>query len=152
MFERSDADDFRSADSKFNENEAVLVERHLELLVKAGLSPSAVSIISPYQAQVALLSRTLRERYVGVEIGSVDGFQGRENEVVIVSLVRSNDKHEVGFLKDHRRLNVAMTRPKRQLCVVGDSDTVSQGSSFLKKWMAYLEEHADLRPAGMIDL
>jgi DNA polymerase alpha-associated DNA helicase A len=152
MFERSDSDDLRSSDSKFNENEAVIVERHVALLVQAGLDPSAISVISPYQAQVALLSRALKERYVGIECGSVDGFQGRENEVVIVSLVRSNDQREVGFLRDHRRLNVAMTRPKRQLVVVGDSETVSKGSAFLKGWMAYLEEHADLRPADMLDL
>lgn len=62
--------------------------------------------------------------------------------MVILSLVRSNDKREVGFLSDERRLNVAMTRPRRQLCVVGDSDTVSHGGKFLKDWLAWLEENA----------
>ncbi len=70
------------------------------------------------------MSQLLKETFPGIELGSVDGFQGREKEAVIVSLVRSNAEHEVGFLGEKRRLNVAMTRPKRHLCVVGDSETV----------------------------
>ena len=163
MYERSDDDGF--SDSKSNENEATLVTKHLERLIAAGVNPSSMSIISPYQAQVALLTAQLRSQYPELEIGSVDGFQGRENDVVIISLVRSNDKvslkackmsgslifvqREVGFLKDSRRLNVAMTRPRRQLVVVGDSSTVAEGAKFLKSWMSWLEENADLQLAGM---
>ncbi len=66
----------------------------------------------------------LKETYPGIELGSVDGFQGREKEAVIVTLVRSNTDGEVGFLGEKRRLNVAMTRPKRSLTVIGDSETV----------------------------
>ena len=62
-----------------------------------------------------------------------------------MSLVRSNEHAEVGFLRELRRLNVSMTRPRRQLVVVGDSDTVKQGSAFLKKWMAWLEDEALVR-------
>lgn len=72
------------------------------------------------------MSHTLREEFPGIELGSVDGFQGREKEAIIVSLVRSNSEREVGFLGEKRRLNVAMTRPKRLLVVIGDSSTVSQ--------------------------
>jgi DNA polymerase alpha-associated DNA helicase A len=68
----------------------------------------------------------LKEKYPQLELGSVDGFQGREKEAVVVSTVRSNPEHEVGFLGEKRRLNVAMTRPKRHLCVVGDSETISK--------------------------
>lgn len=75
----------------------------------------------------------------------MDGFQGREKDVIILSLVRSNDRKEVGFLSDKRRLNVAMTRARRCLCVVGDSETVSKGGKFLKDWMDWLEENADIR-------
>jgi DNA polymerase alpha-associated DNA helicase A len=86
--------------------------------------------------------RSLKEAFPGIELGSVDGFQGREKEAIIVSLVRSNNEHEVGFLGEKRRLNgkmsqgctlehigltqkqVAMTRPRRSLTVIGDSETV----------------------------
>ncbi|PVI05225.1 hypothetical protein DM02DRAFT_517000, partial [Periconia macrospinosa] len=94
---------------------------------------------------LALLSGMLKEAHPGIELGSVDGFQGREKEAVIVSLVRSNADHQVGFLGEKRRLNVAMTRPKRHLCVIGDAETVGRGSKFLKAWMEFLEENADLR-------
>lgn len=76
--------------------------------------------------QLALLAGLLKEKYPQLELGSVDGFQGREKEAVIVSTVRSNPDREVGFLGEKRRLNVAMTRPKRHLCIVGDSDTISK--------------------------
>ncbi|CBX98813.1 predicted protein [Plenodomus lingam JN3] len=101
---------------------------------------------------LALLAGLLKEAYPGIELGSVDGFQGREKEAVIVSTVRSNAEHEVGFLGEKRRLNVAMTRPKRHLCVIGDSDTISRGSQFLKAWMDFLEEQADLRYPNLADV
>jgi DNA polymerase alpha-associated DNA helicase A len=106
-------------------------------------------VITPYQSQVALLAALLRPAHGGaLEIGSVDGMQGREKDAVVLSLVRSNVKREVGFLKERRRLNVAMTRAKRSLCVVGDSETVRHGSTYLRRWMAWLEKHADVRYAG----
>ncbi|HEY7157164.1 MAG TPA: C-terminal helicase domain-containing protein, partial [Gemmataceae bacterium] len=86
-------------------------------------SASDVAVIAPYAAQV----RRLRELLpvAGLEIDSVDGFQGREKEVVVLSLVRSNREDEIGFLADVRRLNVALTRARRKLLVIGDSATLS---------------------------
>lgn len=75
--------------------------------------------------QLSILA-PLKDEFPGIELGSVDGFQGREKEAVIVSLVRSNDEGDVGFLGEKRRLNVAMTRPKRSLTVIGDSETVKK--------------------------
>ncbi|KAA8647740.1 hypothetical protein EYZ11_000165 [Aspergillus tanneri] len=132
-------------ESKSNETEALIVGRHVDNLVQSGVKPEDIAVITPYNGQLAVLSQMLREKYPGLELGSVDGFQGREKEAVVVSLVRSNSEHEVGFLGERRRLNVAMTRPKRHLCVCGDSETISKGSGFLKRWMTFLEEHADLR-------
>ena len=74
----------------------------------------------------------------GPEIGTVDGFQGREKEVVIVSLVRSNEQGEVGFLQDTRRMNVAMTRARRLLIVIGDSATISR-HPFYAAFLEYVE-------------
>ncbi|KIK94447.1 hypothetical protein PAXRUDRAFT_12038 [Paxillus rubicundulus Ve08.2h10] len=152
--------------SRCNENEATVVKGWTEKLVEAGLLPSQIAIITPYQAQVTLLTSLLRPEYgAELEIGTVDGMQGREKDAVIISLVRSNDKREVGFLKEKRRLNgksaydmhvrmsglmssVAMTRAKRHLCIVGDSSTVQHGGAYLKKWLAWLEVNADVRFAG----
>ncbi|KAK1149099.1 hypothetical protein N8T08_007777 [Aspergillus melleus] len=132
-------------ESKSNEMEALVVAKHVDNLVQSGVKAEDIAVITPYNGQLAVLSQMLREKYPGLELGSVDGFQGREKEAVVVSLVRSNEEHEVGFLGERRRLNVAMTRPKRHLCICGDSETISKGSGFLKRWMGFLEEHADLR-------
>ncbi|KAI1457403.1 DNA helicase [Annulohypoxylon moriforme] len=131
-------------ESKSNEMEAALVRQHVKKLVDAGVRPEDVAVVTPYNAQLGLLA-PLKEAFPGIELGSVDGFQGREKEAVIVSLVRSNSEGEVGFLSEKRRLNVAMTRPKRSLVVVGDSETVRRGSKFLNNWMEWLENNADLR-------
>ncbi|KIO11179.1 hypothetical protein M404DRAFT_128024 [Pisolithus tinctorius Marx 270] len=143
-FERLEGDGDEG--SRCNENEATVVKAWAERLAGAGLHPSQIAIITPYQAQVTLLTSLLRPIYgPGLEIGTVDGMQGREKDAVIISLVRSNEKREVGFLKEKRRLNVAMTRAKRHLCVVGDSSTVQHGGGYLQKWLAWLEANADVR-------
>lgn len=92
-------------ESKSNEMEALVVSRHVDALIKAGVKPEDIAVITPYNGQLALLSQMLREKYPGLELGSVDGFQGREKDAVVVSLVRSNPEHEVGFLGEKRRLN-----------------------------------------------
>ncbi|EME49460.1 hypothetical protein DOTSEDRAFT_84844 [Dothistroma septosporum NZE10] len=140
------------AESKVNELEALIVQRQVSSLVNAGVKAEDIAIVTPYNGQLALLSQMLKARYAGIELGSVDGFQGREKEAVVVSLVRSNPQREVGFLGEKRRLNVAMTRPRRHLCIIGDSETISRGSQFLRSWMAFLEEHADLRYPDLADL
>ncbi|KAJ4296042.1 hypothetical protein N0V88_004744 [Collariella sp. IMI 366227] len=93
-------------DSKSNEMEAALVRQHVKSLVDAGAKPEDIAVVTPYNAQLAILA-PLKETFPGIELGSVDGFQGREKEAVIVSLVRSNPDGEVGFLGEKRRLNVA---------------------------------------------
>ncbi|KAG2073937.1 DNA helicase [Suillus decipiens] len=143
-FERVDGDNDEG--SRCNENEAAVASKWVERLVGAGLLPSQIALITPYQAQVTLLTSLLRPLYgLELEIGTVDGMQGREKDAVIISLVRSNDKRDVGFLREKRRMNVAMTRAKRHLCIVGDSSTVKHGSPYLKKWLAWLEANADVR-------
>ncbi|KAH9170515.1 AAA domain-containing protein [Lactarius sanguifluus] len=147
-FERLEGDSDEG--SRCNENEATIVKQWVATLVAMGVNPSQIAIITPYQAQVSLLTSLLRSIHgPELEIGTVDGMQGREKEAVIISLVRSNDKREVGFLKEERRLNVAMTRARRHLCVVGDSSTVQHGSKCLKDWLIWLEENADVRYAGL---
>ena len=91
--------------SKSNEMEALLVKHHVQNLIAAGVLAEDIAVVTPYNAQLALLTFDLKERFPGIELGSVDGFQGREKEAVILSLVRSNAEHEVGFLAEKRRLN-----------------------------------------------
>lgn len=139
-------------DSKSNPSEALLVKSHIHALLAAHVPESAIAVVTPYTAQLDLLRSLLRASHPALELGSVDGFQGREKEAVIVSLVRSNQEREVGFLAEKRRLNVAMTRARRHLCVIGDGETVGKGSGFLSRWMAFLEEEADLRYPTLEDL
>ncbi|WWC94533.1 hypothetical protein V866_001379 [Kwoniella sp. B9012] len=154
FYERTEGDDQDSKKSgigegsKSNENEAGVVTKWARKLIELGVNPAEIGIVTPYQAQVSLISSMLHEEYPEMTIGSVDGLQGQEREAIILSLVRSNPTGEVGFLGEYRRLNVAMTRAKRQLCVVGDSSTVGKGSKYLKKWMDWLENEADVRWAG----
>lgn len=139
--------------SKYNELEAIVVQQHIDKLVAAGVPPSSIGVISPYSAQVSTLKKLLAPKFDHqIEVSTVDGFQGRENEVIIVSLVRSNDNYEIGFLNDPRRLNVAMTRPKRQLCVVGDIELLQRcGVKFLQDWAKYAEDHFEIQYPDITD-
>lgn len=125
-------------ESRFNSSEAELVVRRVQLLLDAGLEAPGIAVIAPYAAQV----RLLRERLPieNLEIDTVDGFQGREKEAVIISLVRSNTQGEIGFLADTRRMNVALTRARRKLIVIGDSATIG-GHEFYARMLSYFELH-----------
>ena len=131
--------------SRSNIDEAALTMSILDSLVAAGdLSPEDVGIISPYAAQIRLLKNLVEESnnpdfYAGVEMQSVDGFQGREKEVIIMSTVRSNPTGELGFLKDARRLNVAITRAKRGLILIGNPVTLSHDHNW-KGMLDWIEE------------
>lgn len=121
--------------SRRNPREAEWVVRKITQLRAAGLAADQISVIAPYAAQVRLI-RDL-DGGSGVEIDTVDGFQGRENEAVIISLVRSNDRGEIGFLSDRRRMNVALTRARRKLIVIGDSSTLG-GDPFYGDLLDYI--------------
>lgn len=145
--EKSNEDEhnIESVGSKFNEMEVLVVIQHIKALMKAGVPSEAIGVISPYNAQVSLIKKSLvDDKFKAIEVSTVDGFQGREKEVIIISLVRSNENGDVGFLRDKRRLNVAMTRPKRQLCVVGDLSVLKRsGVEFLHRWSEFVEDERD---------
>jgi ATP-dependent RNA/DNA helicase IGHMBP2 len=123
-------------ESRLNPREAGLVARKVQALLAAGVAPGDVAVIAPYAAQVRRLRDLLD--VPGLEIDSVDGFQGREKEAVVLSLVRSNMENEIGFLGDVRRINVALTRARRKLLVVGDSATLS-ALPFYRRLVEYFE-------------
>jgi superfamily I DNA and/or RNA helicase len=124
-------------ESRCNPQEAEVVGRKVLALLEAGVAPTDIAVIAPYAAQV----RLLRERLgvAGLEVDSVDGFQGREKEAVVLSLVRSNREGEVGFLADVRRMNVALTRARRKLLVIGDSATLA-AHPFYQRLVEYFEQ------------
>ena len=128
-------------ESKRNPNEAELVMKFVDRLEASGVLAQQIAVIAPYSAQVRLLRSICRERsstLSGLKIDTVDGFQGREKEAVIISLVRSNDRNEIGFLADSRRMNVALTRARRKLIVIGDSATIG-GHEFYQSFLSYVE-------------
>ncbi|MBP9733021.1 MAG: C-terminal helicase domain-containing protein, partial [Candidatus Omnitrophica bacterium] len=122
--------------SRYNPEEAELVLAELRRYLALGVPPEEIAVISAYSAQVRLLVSKSPDPLV--EIDSVDGFQGREKELVIVSLVRSNMEGEMGFLADTRRMNVAMTRAKKRLVVIGDGATLAS-LDFYRQFMDYAE-------------
>ncbi|HLU47531.1 MAG TPA: IGHMBP2 family helicase [Planctomycetota bacterium] len=140
--EEEDAEDI----SKHNAGERRIVRTWIERLEDAGVEPSQIAVITPYNAQVRRLRRELLDDFEGLEVGTVDGFQGREKEAVVISMVRSNEQGEVGFLADARRMNVAVTRARRHVALIGDSATVGR-DPFLRRLIEYAEGAGEYRTA-----
>ncbi|MCC6805960.1 MAG: AAA family ATPase [Deltaproteobacteria bacterium] len=109
--------------STLNEGEAALAIDLARKIAATGLAPEHIGILSPYAAQVQQLRGLAGDD--AFEINSIDGFQGREKDAIIVTLVRSNEDRDIGFLSELRRLNVALTRAKKSLVVIGDSATIT---------------------------
>ena len=132
-----DEEQEEGGESRLNRSEARLVMKKINALVECGVTPGSIAVITPYSAQARYI-RSLGE-FQGVEIDTVDGFQGREKEVVIISCVRSNRDGEIGFLGDTRRMNVALTRARRKLIVIGDSATLGN-NEFYSQLLSYFEQ------------
>ncbi|TID15742.1 hypothetical protein CANINC_004271 [Pichia inconspicua] len=171
MEEFTENNNILNGGSKYNIGECYLVQKQIAVLTKYGVKEEDIGIIAPYSAQVARLRSliwygSLDEEdgpndddnsigtFPNIEISTVDGFQGREKEIIILSLVRSNLgsgdykwlSSDVGFLSDFRRLNVSITRCKKQLVVVGDMETIEQsGIPMLKDWCEWCFANADIR-------
>jgi len=134
--------------SRYNEGEGfILREYFLQFITKVislELEIPSMAIIAPYREQARYLSSLFQEdpdliTYQDhIAINSVDAFQGQERDVIIISLTRSNDQAEIGFLSDYRRMNVALTRAKKHLVVIGDSATIG-ADPFYQKFIEYVE-------------
>ena len=134
--------------SKANPTEAGWVLKMVDSILQGGdISPNEIGIITPYNGQVRVIHDLMETsggmekggKWNGVEVRSVDGYQGREKEVIILSAVRSNPDGNVGFLDDSRRLNVALTRAKRGLVVIGDPKTLRNQRDW-DFWLTWAEE------------
>jgi predicted DNA helicase len=144
---------FSESSSVANPEEADLLLHHLNLLLKdydaaeMQLKPLKIGIISPYRAQINYLKDEIEHQPQLLDlqtkrlisVGTVDSFQGQERDIIYISMVRSNQAGEIGFLSDIRRMNVAMTRARKKLVIVGDSATLTSHPFYLD-FLAYTEE------------
>ena len=133
-----------------NPEEAGLLIKYLKLLIAQydqtdeSKKKISIGIISPYKEQVQYINslidadEELKHSPIKIAVKTVDGFQGQERTIIFISLVRSNDKKEIGFLNDIRRMNVALTRAKERLVVIGDSATLAN-HPFYKEFIEYTE-------------
>lgn len=112
-----------------------------------------IGLIAPYSAQVRMIRHLIFETFEypnlkafadWITIDTVDGFQGQERDLMLISLTRSNEKGEIGFLSDERRMNVALTRAKRKLILIGDSSTLAN-HPFFDSLLGYFEEKGAYR-------
>lgn len=122
-----------SGTSFLNRVEAMSCEKFVTKLLKSGVNPSCIGVITPYEGQRTFLINYMSQNgsldkslYEGIEVASVDAFQGREKDYIILSCVRSNDYMGIGFLSDYRRLNVALTRAKYGLIILGNAMVLSK--------------------------
>lgn len=128
-----------------NEGELRIVQ---QLLQSGEFIPGETAFISPYAGQVLMAKEVLPKQ---MRTSTIDSFQGQEKEIIFLSLVRSNDHCEIGFLKDYRRMNVAITRAKEQLVVIGDSATIG-ADAFYHSFLDYIEQHGTYRTVWEFDL
>ncbi|TPX38233.1 hypothetical protein SmJEL517_g00212 [Synchytrium microbalum] len=122
--------DSKHGESTQNDTEAVLVKQTVECLIKSGVEETSIGVISPYRSQLKIMAHTLLN-HPGVEVHTVDKFQGRDKECVVVSLVRSNPNQNIGdLLRDWRRINVAFTRAKHKVIIFGSKSTLAATDLF----------------------
>jgi superfamily I DNA and/or RNA helicase len=131
---------------KMNKTEAELtllsLRAYFEMIGKERILSERldVGIISPYRAQVQLLRRLVKKNEFFkpfrslITVNTVDGFQGQERDIIVISLVRSNDEGQIGFLRDLRRMNVAITRARMKLIILGDRSTLCRHPFYRKLW------------------
>jgi ATP-dependent RNA/DNA helicase IGHMBP2 len=120
-----------------NPEEAAFLFNYLEKLMPV-LQPFSVAVISPYREQIRILKDILPKDSDNISVNTIDSFQGQERDMVIISMTRSNTDNEIGFLSDIRRMNVAMTRAKKKLVIIGDSSTLA-GLPFYANLISYAE-------------
>ncbi len=137
--------------SRFNPEEFFVVREHLyQFLQLFAYEKPSIGLISPYREQVVWMKNDLETDEIlngeKLTVQTIDGFQGQERDVIYISLVRSNTKSEIGFLNDYRRMNVAMTRARMKLVVIGDSGTVGN-DKFYKEFLEYVEAEGTYRSA-----
>lgn len=135
-----------------NHCEATLCTQLVDSLITTGVPPATIGVITLYRSQLALLKQNLHHQHSAVEMHTADKFQGRDKEVILLSLVRSNDGRKVGdLLKDWRRVNVAFTRARSKLLILGSKSTIAS-NELLNKFVRLMARNRwvyDLPPGAM---
>lgn len=136
-----------SGTSFLNRTEASLVEKIVTRFLKSGCKPEQIGVVTPYEGQRAYLVQFMQfsgalhsKLYQDIEVASVDAFQGREKDIIIMSCVRSNEHQGIGFLNDPRRLNVALTRARYGLIIVGNPKVLSK-QPLWNHLLSYMKEN-----------
>lgn len=122
--------------SYINDLEIEIALDIIKMYLDNGINSKDIGVISPYANQVRLINKK-----ANVDVKSVDGFQGGEKDIIIISLVRSNDDEDIGFLKDLRRLNVSLTRAKKKLIIIGNRVTLESNEDY-KEFLEFCEKFA----------
>ena len=117
-----------------NNLESEIVLEIINMYLDKKINPQDIGVISPYSKQV----RLIKEKAKNISVKSVDGFQGGEKDIIIISLVRSNEEKNIGFLDDIRRLNVSLTRAKKKLIVIGNKETLQSNNDY-KEFIEFCE-------------
>lgn len=123
--ENNNEKQLKDSKSIINKTESEIILEIANFYNEMGVSKGDIGIISPYLDQVNLIKNK-----TPIDVKTVDGFQGREKEIILISTVRSNNKGNIGFLSDLRRLNVALTRAKRKLIIIGNKDTLKSNNTY----------------------
>lgn len=128
-------------DSIYNESEARRAVDVVVQFLNGGTKPHEIAVVTPYTSQKVQLRKLLRttvgSRAARIEVSSVDGFQGREKEVIVISLVRANPQRRLGFLDNWRRVNVVLTRARRGLVVIGHMPTIQNDHKSWGHWLSW---------------
>jgi DNA replication ATP-dependent helicase Dna2 len=137
--------DSRIGGSIVNRTEAQVVQLIVDNMLKCGIKPSTIGVICPFRAQLRILNEQNKFGPIeksSVEISTIDRFQGRDKDVIIISFVRSNAKGKVGkLLQDYRRLNVASSRAKCKLIMIGSFSTLHKGSDVLQRVLEVIRKN-----------
>jgi len=139
--------------SRFNKGEVDIFLEHIYQLIDKvpDFDTHSIGIVSPYKEQTRLIKKTIEGdnilvEFNNIDVDTIDSFQGQERDIIYIILVRSNAKGEIGFLSDYRRMNVAMTRARKKLIVIGDSATIGN-DDFYQKFIDYTDKHGSYRTA-----
>ena len=135
---------YKNSTSTYNKLESKIASEIAKKYKQSGIPESEIGIITPYVDQVNLIKNKLIKKEISINVDTVDGFQGNERDVIIISLVRSTNSKNISFIADPKRLNVTLTRARKKLIIIGNTETLKQ-ENILEKLIEFCEENKALK-------